>query len=130
MSCCLVLQSCKQDEPVKKDTYSITAFFYGSQDQELTFTSVSLPEQALIDYLNKKSVRCSQGVNGPWTFGNIPIDAANLFLQKDSNDQQFVKDTFELLCKILPDDQLPPGPVFGMGPQCAHLEILEIKPYK
>ena len=127
---CLLLQNCKHDEPVKKDVYSITAFFYGSKDRELMFVSVATPEQALIEYLNKKSVMTSQGPNGPWSFKNIPIDAANRFLQKDSNDQQFVTDTFQLKCKILPDDQLPPRVHYGFGPQYAQLEIVEIKPYK
>ncbi len=131
MFCYLLLQSFKRDEPIKKDTYEITAILTENRGGILEFKTTSIPEQSLIDYFNEKTVGSSViNYKGPWYFRNIKYDEANRFFEKDTNDQYLVKDTFQLQCKILPDDQLPPGPVFGFMLPYAHLKIVEIKPYK
>lgn len=128
LSCCLVLQSCKHDEPLLKDVYPVTAVFYWNYDEVLFFYTVAKPPKVLTDYLDNTFVNSRRFDTDPYVFQNIPMDAANRFIQKDTNVQQYMNDTFVLGCRIQLDY---PEPGYGRLPRARpYLEVVTIRPYR
>ena len=129
LACSLLLQHCKHDEPIKKDTYPLTAILSVNAGGDLFFKTISAPDREVIDYFNTKYTGATMDYKGPWTFKNIYIDEATRFFEKDANDQYQVKDTFLMQCKIH-EDYIPPGPIKGFGPRYPYVEVVAIKPYR
>lgn len=130
LACGIALQNCKHDEPLKKDTYPLTAILSVNAGGRLFFTTISVPDKPVIDYFNAKSGGFSLNtITGPWYFRNMYYDEADRFFEKDTNGQYQVKDTFLMKCKIH-EDYYPPGPMKGFGPRYPYVEIVAIKPYK
>lgn len=130
LACCLLLQSCKQDEPLLKDVYPVKAVFFHNFNERLLFLSVSKPHHIITDYLDKTYVNYSlrKVETDPYFFENIPMDAANRFIQKDTSVQQYMNDTFELGCRIQLDY---PEKDYGRSQLIrAYLEVVTIRPYR
>lgn len=130
LSCCLLLQSCKQDEPLLKDVYPVTAVLVSTAAERLMFQTIVAPPRPIVDYLYRNPIEDeSIYKRASWTFNNIPIDAANSFIGIDTNSRQYLKDTFLLRCKIQ-EDFRDPGVGFGFFPRYGYLEIVQIRPYR
>lgn len=128
LTCGLVIQSCKQDEPLLKDIYPVMAVFYTNYNEHLFFYTTAKPPKVLTDYLDNTYVNSRRFDTDPYVFENIPMDAANRFIQKNTNVQQYMNDTFELGCRIQLDY---PEPGYGRLPQARpYFEVVTIKPYR
>lgn len=123
--CCLLFLHCKQDEPLLIDVYPVRAVFYWNYSEHLFFYTTDKPHKILADYLDNTFVNSRRFDTDPYVFQNIPMDAANRFIQKDTSVQQYMNDTFELGCRIQIDY---PEPGYGRLPlPRAYLEVVTIK---